>query len=123
ANGTTPGAGYDQLRVIGTVVVNGATLHVVFGFPVLPDASFLFINNDGTDAIAGNFTGLAEGAVISLNGACFQISYQGGSGNDLELTALGRNRLFVTGLAVDLLGRFPGPAELTFWVGELNAGR
>ncbi len=46
----------------------------------------MLINNDGADAISGTFSGRAEGSIVSLNGAEFQLSYVGGTGNDMVLT-------------------------------------
>src|SRR5262249_13653315 len=73
--------------------------------------------------IVGNFAGMVEGSVTPLNGAVMQISYQDGDGNDAEMTAIGGNRLFVTGPIVDLLRRFPNHAELTAWQGAPDSGR
>lgn len=50
--------------------------------------TYLLIANDGTDAVVGTFAGLPEGSVITSNGQRFQISYVGGTGNDVVLTAL-----------------------------------
>ncbi|MEQ9690428.1 MAG: hypothetical protein RLO48_11915, partial [Bauldia litoralis] len=46
------------------------------------------IANDGTDAVAGTFAGLAEGAQFVADGRAFAITYKGGDGNDVELTAI-----------------------------------
>ena len=48
---------------------------------------FTIIANDGADAVVGTFAGLAEGATITLNGVTLVISYVGGTGNDVVLTA------------------------------------
>jgi hypothetical protein len=49
---------------------------------------YLVIKNDGNDAISGTFNGLPEGATFYANGSKFQITYQGGDGNDVELTQI-----------------------------------
>ena len=54
--------------------------------PVAGNA-FTIIANDGADAVVGTFAGLAEGATIILNGVTLVISYVGGTGNDVVLTA------------------------------------
>ena len=41
----------------------------------------------GADAVVGTFAGLAEGATVSVAGNTYQISYVGGTGNDVVLTA------------------------------------
>jgi fibronectin-binding autotransporter adhesin len=87
--GLTPGLN-DQLQVHGTVDLGQATLDAVLvnGFaPAVGDA-FVLIDNDGTDAVTGTFLGLSEGAVVAVNGVAFSISYLGGDGNDVVLTAL-----------------------------------
>ena len=87
--GTTAGL-YDQLQVHGAVSLGGATLDgtLVNGFAPTIGNSFLLIDNDGTDAVNGTFLGLAEGARLAIGGASFAISYQGGDGNDVTLTAV-----------------------------------
>jgi hypothetical protein len=54
--------------------------------PALND-TFMIIKNDSTDAVTGTFTGLAQGATFVVSGVTFQISYTGGDGNDVVLTA------------------------------------
>ncbi len=84
-NGTTPGTLYDQLTVNGTVTLGGSLTGSV-GYAPAPGASFTIIANDGTDAVVGTFAGLAEGAVTTIGGKAFAISYKGGTGNDVTLT-------------------------------------
>ncbi len=87
--GTTAGAGHDQVQVSGTVNLAGATLSLSVG-AVAPGTAFIIIANDGSDAVTGSFAGLAEGAIVDAGTARFSISYQGGSGNDVVLSALPR---------------------------------
>jgi autotransporter-associated beta strand protein len=102
-NGLSPGTGYDQLKVRGTNNLANAVLHVIPGFTnVVPFGSqFIIITNQGAAAITGTFSGLAEGAPVSVNGYGFQISYVGGSGNDvaLKLTRLPGGDLYFTNAA------------------------
>lgn len=88
--GSTAASGYDQLKVTGTVDLSGATLgaSLINSFVPTEGDRFILVDNDGTDAIVGTFTDLAEGATVTLGGYGFRISYVGGSGNDLVLTAL-----------------------------------
>ena len=86
-NGTTVGTQYDQLNVTGTVGLGGATLTVTLGFTPAAGNTFTIINNDDTDAVTGTFAGLAQGATFTESGTTFQISYVGGDGNDVVLTA------------------------------------
>jgi fibronectin-binding autotransporter adhesin len=87
--GATPGL-YDQLQVHGLVFLNGATLDgaLVGGFMPTLGESFTIIDNDGNDPVLNQFAGLAEGATTIFGGVAFSISYHGGDGNDVTLTAL-----------------------------------
>ena len=84
----TPGTGYDQLNVTGTVNLTGSTLNLSLGFTPDVGTVFTLVNNDGVDAVVGTFQGLAEGATVLVNGMTFQISYVGGTGNDVTLTRI-----------------------------------
>ena len=89
APATTPGTGYDQTVVTGTVALNGATLNLQQYAAFISSAgqTFTIIDNDGTsDAVTGTFAGLAEGATVTLAGQTLTISYHGGDGNDVTLT-------------------------------------
>lgn len=86
-NGTTAGSGYDQLDVTGSVTLGGTLTVSAVGFTPSSGSTFTIIKNDGTDAVSGTFVGLSEGALFSADGVTFQISYVGGSGNDVVLTA------------------------------------
>ena len=88
--GPTAGTNYDQLNVTGTNILANATLTVIPAFttPVAIGQKFTIVNNDGADAISGTFSGLAEGATATVGGFGFQISYIGGTGNDVVLTVL-----------------------------------
>jgi len=87
--GTTACTGYDQIQVTGTVDVTGATLNVshLGGFLAAASDAFTLISNDAADAVTGTFTGLAEGATFVVDGVTFAISYVGGDGNDVVITA------------------------------------
>ena len=78
---------YDQLRVSGEVGLSGGLILEGEYIPAIGD-SFLVVDNDGTDLIEGHFDGLPEGALIDFNGSPLSITYQGGTGNDVELTAV-----------------------------------
>jgi fibronectin-binding autotransporter adhesin len=85
-NGATPGTGYDQLAVTGAVSVGG-TLSINLGYAPTVGDTFRIIDNDGGDAVIGTFSGLAEGALIVVGSTPMIISYVGGTGNDVVLTA------------------------------------
>ena len=92
-NGAAAGQ-FSQLQVGGTVNLAGpgdplgSTLQVVTGFTPALNTSFMIIDNDSNSPVIGAFAGLPQGATFSMGAATFQISYQGGDGNDVVLTAL-----------------------------------
>lgn len=83
----TPGTGHDQLKVNGTVNLNGAVLEAfpVNGFIGPVGTDFLILENDGADPIVGTFSGLPQNGTFSVNGRSFRVSYTGGTGNDVTL--------------------------------------
>jgi autotransporter-associated beta strand protein len=87
-NGTLPGIGYDQLNVHGTVNLQGVSLNTTLNYASSVGDSFTIINNDGTDAVLNTFVGLPQNATLYIGGELFQISYTGGTGNDVVLTRL-----------------------------------
>ncbi len=95
-NGTTAGSGYSQLNVTGTVNLTGATLSGSLGYTPTNGDSYTIVNNDSTDAVTGTFSGLSEGTGLVIGGKSFRISYVGGTGNDVVLTAGGATKLAVS---------------------------
>ncbi|MGB7325374.1 MAG: hypothetical protein WBD31_10930, partial [Rubripirellula sp.] len=87
-NGANVGTQYDQVNVTGDIDLGGAALNVSLGYAAIVGSSYTIINNDGTDAVVGTFAGLGEGGQVTINGHTFQISYVGGTGNDVVLTAV-----------------------------------
>lgn len=87
-NGTTAGSGYDQLNVQGSVTLSGITLSASLNYPSAVSDQFTIINNDGVDAVIGTFNNLPQGAKLYIGRERFQVSYTGGSGNDVVLTRL-----------------------------------
>jgi Ca2+-binding RTX toxin-like protein len=84
--GVTAGQ-YDQVQVTGTVALSGALNVTLFGgFTPSANGSYVLIDNDGADAVSGTFTGLAQGATVTVGAVKFAISYVGGDGNDVVLT-------------------------------------
>jgi hypothetical protein len=89
-NGTAAGT-FGNIHVTGTVALGGAALLLTgFGAGVAPGNTITVIDNDGVDPVGGTFAGLPQGAVIvgGPGGFPYQISYTGGTGNDVVLTAL-----------------------------------
>jgi autotransporter-associated beta strand protein len=88
--GPVAGVDYDQLNVRGTNNLGNATLSLSVSFvnPVALSNQFVIINNDGGEPITGTFTGLPQGATITVGLYKFVISYVGGTGNDVVLTLI-----------------------------------
>jgi len=91
-NGTTPGTGHDQLRVTGadrSVLLDNATLALTIGFTAALGSNVTLIELvDPTSTLSGRFAGLDEDAVVKIGNQSFAISYFGGDGNDVVLTAI-----------------------------------
>lgn len=102
-NGTTAGTGYDQMIVGGDISLGGSTLSLSLGFAPNDGDMFTILLNNGTNPIGGTFTGLANGAEFTIGAESFSISYVGGDGNDVVLTAVpepGSAVLLLGGLAM-----------------------
>lgn len=83
------GAGqFDRLNVTGTVSLGDAFLDIVLfgGFTPTVGQSFLLIDNDGADAVTGEFVGFADGVAATVGSLRYTVDYQGGDGNDVVLT-------------------------------------
>lgn len=76
-NGSTAGTGYDQLNVRGTNQLGSSTLHVTVGAGFAPAEGerLTIINNDGSEAIVGTFSGLPNGTIFTAGGLQFRILY------------------------------------------------
>jgi hypothetical protein len=80
----------DQVTAVGVSISPGAQLDFVdIGNGTLPIGTvFPVIDNTAATSIAGTFSNLPEGSVFIANGNTYQVSYQGGDGNDLTLTVV-----------------------------------
>ena len=83
---------YDQIDVSYGAGLDNGRLDLTYleGGVIKKGDTFTIINNRGTGPIEGSamFKDLPEGAEITVSGAIFKISYVGGDGNDVVLTAL-----------------------------------
>ena len=127
-NGSLAGVGYDQVVVNGTVTIgSNVSLNSTLDFSPGTGQTMMLIDNDGVDAVSGAFAGLPEGAIVTMNGSEFQISYGGGSGNDVVLTVTAAAKTW-TGAVNNLwseagnwLGGVPGAGSpLVFPSGAVN---
>ena len=96
-DGTEPGTGYDQIRVHGAVDLGDggggesgavATLTVAPSFTPPDGSRFTIIDNVGSGPTVGVFAGMPEGHEFVAGDTVFHITYTGGDGNDVVLTAL-----------------------------------
>ena len=89
-DGLTPGFSHDQFRTPTSPNLSGATLLIQrsFSFPFVLGQKFVIITNTGAAAQSTAFANLAQNARVTNNGVVFQISYTGGTGNDVELTVV-----------------------------------
>lgn len=85
--GVLAGTGYDQLIVTGDVSLDGA-LTLDGAYVPNPGEFFTLIDNQGANAVAGTFSGLAEGSTVTFNGFDLTVTYAGGDGNDVVLFSI-----------------------------------
>lgn len=85
---------YDQIALEATLFygleLGGSRLDLTYleGGVIKKGDTFTIIDNKTTRPMSGTFKDLPEGAEITVGGATFKISYVGGDGNDVVLTAL-----------------------------------
>jgi autotransporter-associated beta strand protein len=72
------------------VTISGATINLqgTTQGRVRRGTVFTVISNTSANPISGNFSNLADGAIVSVNGNNLRASYSGGDGNDLTLTVV-----------------------------------
>ncbi len=87
-NALGAGSGYDQTVVTAGVNLAGSTLSAVVGTGFKPTAGqqFTIVDNQSSGLVLGTFNGLGEGSSFTSGTTRFQITYKGGTGNDVVLT-------------------------------------
>jgi autotransporter-associated beta strand protein len=81
----------DKVVVKGAVNLTGATLRVLeAGGAYKPKTDYVIIDNDGTDAVQGQFAQVSN-ALAFLTPV---VLYDGGTGNDVVLTLVRKNNVF-----------------------------
>lgn len=77
------------------IVANGVTINGgAFSFTDLgsghpaPGTTFVIIDNTSSSAISGVFSNLPDNSSFTANGNSYQVSYEGGTGNDLTLSVV-----------------------------------
>ena len=81
----TPNSGHAALEVNGPLDLAGALI-VKPAATVTAGERFTLIHTTGPEATSA-FTGLPEGAKVTAGGVTFRITYRGGTGHDIVLTA------------------------------------
>jgi autotransporter-associated beta strand protein len=80
----------DEVAALGVVINSGAKFAFAdIGNSTLPIGTvFTIINNTSATPIAGTFSNLRDGTIFISNRNIYQVSYEGGDGNDLTLTVV-----------------------------------
>jgi autotransporter-associated beta strand protein len=88
-NGAAAGTGYDQIVATAGVNVTGSNLVVTVSTTVTNGQMFTIVNKTSGGAVTGTFAGIPQGGtVVGSDGTVFQVSYTGGTGNDIVLTVV-----------------------------------
>jgi hypothetical protein len=107
--GSLAGEQYDRLVVRDGVALslNGQNAELLVNLSYQPQLGekFVIIDNQSAGSIGGAFADMPEGATFSVNGVPLQISYIGGDGNDVTLTAVPEPSLLCILLAAPMLMR------------------
>lgn len=85
---------YPEVFANGNVTLSGR-LAVNYAYAPPLGQKITIIDNDGADPVNGTFTGLPEGAAITVGDLEFVVSYHGGDGNDVVLTTIRAPRKWV----------------------------
>jgi autotransporter-associated beta strand protein len=86
----TPHPRVDQVSANGITIENGARFMLrTKGNQTLPIGTiFTVIDNTAATPITGMFANLPDGSTFTVGNNTFQVSYEGGDGNDLTLTVV-----------------------------------
>jgi autotransporter-associated beta strand protein len=87
-NGAAAGSGYDQLDLTGDLIINAATLTLTRTFAARAGATFTLVNLAPFCVTFGTFDNLPEGATFTVANQPYRLTYRGGDGNDIVITAL-----------------------------------
>ena len=78
------------VKVTGAVRLGNARLSATTGGAPSVGTVLIIVDNDGSDAVVGNFADTPEGSLVTASGSTdrFRVSYVGGDGNDVTLTRI-----------------------------------
>ncbi|PYL73021.1 MAG: hypothetical protein DMF26_15180 [Verrucomicrobia bacterium] len=80
----------DRINASGITINSGASINLLGTVQgqLQIGLAFTIISNTSADPIAGTFSNLPDGGIVTINGNNLQASYEGGDGNDLTLTVV-----------------------------------
>ena len=81
----------------GSVTLGGALNFAYTGGAEAYGTTYEVVNNTGAAAVSGTFSNYAQGATLVSGGETFQVSYSGGTGNDVVLTDVTNTAPTITG--------------------------
>ncbi len=111
----------DTINVTGTVTLNTAALQFnIIGSTPVHGQVYTIINNDAGDAIGGTFAGFAEGSTLTNGSVVYTISYVGGTGNDVIMTAAAPNQAPINTVPGTQTLDINSSTQLTFDAGNSN---
>jgi hypothetical protein len=114
-NGPTAGTEYDRLSLANadSTVTLAGTLDLIAAPGLTAGSTFRILDNSGSAAVSGTFTGLPQNAEFYEDGQWWRISYTGGTGNDVVLT-----RITPTPWQTWQLANFPADVNNTAIAGD-----
>ena len=86
-NGTTPGTGYDQIRVQDKTTLSGAKLDVEVHNIVPTGQEIALIETISVQLISGTFEAIPANSTLNTSAGTFTAKYNGGNGNDFALVS------------------------------------
>ena len=107
--GLTAGTRHDQLILQGTTADfsnAGLSLSLASGFSPVPGQAFTIVNKTSSGPLTNTFAAKPEGHTFLAAGRNWTISYTGGNGNDITLTA----GILVIDLAINTFSLTPNPS-------------
>ena len=81
----------------GSVTLGGALNFAYTGGAEAYGTTYEVVNNTGAAAVSGTFSNYAQGTTFVSGGETFQVSYSGGTGNDVVLTDVTNTAPTITG--------------------------
>jgi autotransporter-associated beta strand protein len=79
----------DKIVAAGVTINNAHFSFAVLGNSALSDGTvFTVIDNTASTPMSGTFANLADGSIFTIGRNTFEVSYEGGDGNDLTLTVV-----------------------------------